>query len=123
VTVSTQRSSAYFEKLELVYREYERSLDLDLAVIIVPLSKEEREALLHDEELLARIAVYDAKYKTEMVEALRDLSTSSESDGIKLSALKELGKTYYPKRFKDNIAVDMTMTYKVVRRGAEKEST
>lgn len=112
--------AAHFEKLELVYREYERSLDLDIAVTIVPLSNEEREALLRDDELLARIAVLDAKNKTEIVDQLRELSRSAESEGVQLAALKELGKTYYPKRFKDNIAVDMTMIYKVVRR--EKES-
>jgi hypothetical protein len=96
-----QADEVYAEKLELVYREYERALDIDIALTIVPLSLSERSRLLQDEELAARIAVLDAKNRSEMVEMLRRLGRSSESDGIKLAALRELGKTYYPKRFKD----------------------
>jgi hypothetical protein len=108
-------ANVYAEKLELVYREYERSLDLEVAFAIVPLSEEEKSRLTRDEELAARIAVYDAKYKTEMVESLRHLSMNAESEGVKLSALKELGKTFYPKRFKDS-DVSINIFYKVIRR-------
>lgn len=96
------RSDRYYEKLELIYRAYERSLDLDVAFAIVPLSDEERQALLIDPELEARIVVLDAKVKEELVVGLRDLGRSAESEGVRLAAIKELGKTFYPKRFKED---------------------
>ena len=117
-THDSEKQEIYAEKLELVYREYERSLDLDVAFAIVPLSAVERTRLGADEELAARIAVYDAKYKCEMVESLRRLSTNAESDGIRLSALKELGKTFYPKRFKD-ADVSVNVYYKVLPRAKQ----
>jgi hypothetical protein len=91
----------YAEKLELVYREYAHSLDLDIALTVVPLTPGERAKLLEDDELAARIALLDARNRGEMVDMLRKIGRSSESDGIRLAALKELGKTYYPKRFRD----------------------
>lgn len=96
-----QKDSKYYEKLECVFRAYESSLDLDIAMTVVPLSAVEREELLQDKELEARITVLDAKNKGDMVEHLRKLSTSASSEGVQLAALKELGRTYYPKRFKD----------------------
>lgn len=96
-----EKEDQYYEKLEQVFRFYERSLDLDLALTVVPLSDAERVRLLEDEELEARIFVLDAQNRTEMVEQLRALGKTAMSEGVRLAALKELGKTYYPKRFKD----------------------
>lgn len=113
-TSKAQLESQYAEKLELVYREYERSLDLDIAMTIVPLSPGERARLLDDQELAARIAVLDAKNRSDMVEMLRSMGRASESDGIRLAALKELGKTYYPKRFKESGEVGLGMPRKIL---------
>lgn len=113
-TSKAQLESQYAEKLELVYREYERSLDLDIAMTIVPLSPGERARLLDDQELAARIAVLDAKNRSDMVEILRSMGRASVSDSVKLAALKELGKTYYPKRFKESGEVGPGMPRKIL---------
>jgi hypothetical protein len=96
-----ERESRYSDKLELVFREYERTHDLDVALSLVPLSEEDRERLLDDPDLGARIVVSDARLKTELFENALELSRSAESEGVRLSAIKELGRTLYPKRFKD----------------------
>jgi len=108
-----EQETKYYEKLELIYRSYERSLDLELALITVPLNDAERERLLNDAELEARIMVLDARNKEDMIDNLRDLSTGALSEGVRLAALKEFGKTYYPKRFRD---VDVPVnTQRVIR--------
>lgn len=108
-----KQETQYYEKLELVYRSYERSLDLEIALITVPLNDTERERLLNDEELEARIMVLDARNREDMVSDLRNLSTGALSEGVRLAALKEFGRTYYPKRFRD---VDIPVnTQRVIR--------
>jgi hypothetical protein len=99
--MGSKHETTYAEKLELVFKAYERSLDLDIATKVVTLTPGEREKLLNDDELLARIAVLDAKNQEDMVVDLRHLIDHAESEGVKLAALKEFGRTYYPKRFKD----------------------
>jgi hypothetical protein len=99
---SQEARSRYADKLELVYREYEDALDLDIALTLVPLTDAERLRLIDDPDLMARIAVCDAKVKNDLMHDLRDLSKSAQSDGVKFAALKELGKTLYPRRFKDD---------------------
>lgn len=94
--------NGYADKLELVFRAYEKSLDLDVALTIVPLSDDERTRLKADPDLIARIAVCDAKLREDMVMDLRDLSKNASSDGVRLQALKDLGRTFYPQRFKES---------------------
>jgi hypothetical protein len=98
--MSEPKTSAYYEKLELVFKEYERCYDLDVALDIVPMSQEQRDVMLSDTELHARIRVALAKKQAAIFEGLDDLATSSESDGVKLSALRDLGALLHPKRFK-----------------------
>lgn len=115
-----KKETQYYEKLELVYRSYERSLDLEIALIAVPLSDAERERLISDEELEARILVLDAKNREDMVVDLRNLGTGASSEGVRLAALKELGKTYYPKRFRDVEVVERVqrvIRYEIVEAG------
>lgn len=112
-----EKESQYYEKLELVYRAYEKSLDLDIAMTLVPLSDVERARLLEDEELEARLQVLDAKNREDMMIDLRALGRGAMSEGVRFSALKELGRTYYPKRFRDVEAGDKpkrTIRYEVV---------
>lgn len=97
--------SRYADKLELVFRAYERSLDLDIALTIVPLSDAERIRMIDDSDLGARIALCDARVREDLMTQLRGLASEAESEGVRLTALKELGKTLYPRRFKD-AAVD-----------------
>ena len=104
-----EAEARYYDKLELVYRAYERSMDLDIALTIVPLSEAERIKLSEDQDLAARIAVYDAKTKEDLFVDLWNLSKEADSDSVRLSALKELGKTLYPKRFKDNTQIQPDM--------------
>ena len=112
------KSPEYYEKLELVYQEYERSLDLDIAFAIVPLKPAEKEQLYKDPDLAARISVCDARQKAEMIEKLVALSRDAENEGVQLSALKELGKTFYPKRFKE-ADVNVNVFYKVIPRAQQ----
>jgi hypothetical protein len=94
--------ATYMEKLERVFRSFEHSLDLDIAFTVVDLTDAEREQLSKDEMLLARIAVCIAHERESMIAGLRDLAYGAESEGTRLSALKELGRTVYPKRFKSD---------------------
>ncbi len=112
------QSQEYYEKLELVYQEYERSLDLDIAFAIVPLKPAEREKLSKDPDLAARISVCDARRKAEMIETLVALSRDAENEGVQLSALKELGKTFYPKRFKE-ADVNLNLLYRIIPRAKQ----
>lgn len=119
-------SNDYWVKQELVFREYERSLDLELALAIVPMTDDDRARMEVDEELAARIFVLDCKNKAEMVEQLRDLAKNAYSEGVRLSALRELGKTYYPKRFRDEVfgsRMERTIRYQVVEPDAEDTKT
>jgi len=91
----------YAEKLELVFQEYERGMDLDIALDLVTLSKEEREKMLQDEELRARILVCDASFRQRLIMDLKNIATVTQNDGVKLSAIDKLGKMFYPKRFRE----------------------
>lgn len=124
--MSKSKESDYWVKQELVFREYERSLDLELAMTIVPLSDEQRKRMESDEELIARIAVLDANNQADMIEQLRDLARGAESEGIRFAALKELGRTYYPKRFSnvdESAGTPRTIRYEVIEPNAYADKT
>lgn len=97
----TSESRGYSDILELVYRAYERSLDLDIALTVVPIDEALRNRLIDDSDLQARIMLCDARVREDLMDDLRHLSKHAESDAVRLTALKELGKTLYPRRFKD----------------------
>lgn len=96
-----QADSRWADKLELVYRQYERSQDLDIALTVVPLSDEEKARMREDQDLVARIAVFDAKQKEEMMLDLYDLAKHAKSESVKLGALKERCRVLYPTRFRE----------------------
>jgi hypothetical protein len=100
-TETQEQASRYADKLEQVFRVYEKSLDLDVALTLVPLSEAEKNRLLNDNDLLARVALCDAMVRDQLMSDFRALARDSDSDGVKLTALKELGRTLYPRRFKD----------------------
>ena len=105
----------YSDKLEMVFRAYERVLDLDLAFKLVTLTPEEIEALRTDPDLLARCALCDARIQEDLMLDFRALAKSAVSEGVRLAAMKELGRTLYPKRFKDEpIALNGSITVNIV---------
>jgi hypothetical protein len=100
--LSDNAFSNYSNKLEQVYRAYEKVLDLELALKLVALTEDEAKAIATDPDLLARLTVCDAKIQEELMSDFRSLAKNATSEGVRLSALKELGRTLYPKRFRDD---------------------
>jgi hypothetical protein len=107
----------YEEKRELVFQEYVKSLDLEVAMAIVPLSDEHTNRLLVDEELLARVSVCEARFKSELVEKARTF-VDSANEGVARSTVFDLGEMFYPKRFKKslNLTGEVALTYRVTPR-------
>lgn len=93
--------TTYAEILEAVYQAYEKSLDIDVALSLVPMSSTVRVQLLDDPDLTARMTLCDSRVKEALVTQVRSLADSAVSEVVRLQALKELGRTLYPKRFKD----------------------
>lgn len=115
-----KKTTSYYEKLEAVFKEYEESLDLEIALAIIPLSDDERKMLEADSELQARILVHDARERKSLMSKLRGL-TDAENEGVRFSAVKELGKTLYPKRFRQE-PIDVNLkqqVYKIIGRDGE----
>lgn len=105
----------YEEKRELVFQEYAKCLDLEVAMEIVPLSPAEAERLLADEELLARVTVCLAKMKSTLVTKLVALS-DSDNESIRRSAVTDLGEMLYPKRFRKslNLTADRPIPIQII---------
>lgn len=97
--------SSYADKLELVYQRYEKVLDLELALSLVACTPDELAALKTDPDLLARCAICDARVREDLMVDVRKLAKEAASEGVRFAALKELGRTLYPTRFKDNAAI------------------
>lgn len=91
----------YSERLEAVYQAYKKSLDLEIALSVVPMRPETRTRLQDDPDLHARVALHDANAKEALFGQLKDLAEGAANEGVRLQALKELGRTIYPKRFKE----------------------
>ncbi len=117
------KDTAYYEKLELVYRAYEESLDLEVAMASgIPLTELEQEAMLADTELAARINVCDAKIRSELVSGLVSLMRNATNEGVKLAAIEKLGKIKHKRMFKqDPIDLNVSKVYKVIGRDGEVE--
>ena len=96
------------EAIELIYNTYKDCLDLAVAFTVSGIEEEDRIILEQDKVLLARIAVWDARVKQDLIIRLRAMITDAQSEAVRLQALKELGKTFYSKRFKDTALIDDT---------------
>lgn len=108
-------TSNYSDKLESVYRSYEQVLDLDLALSLTSLTPEESVALRTDPDLAARCTLCDARVREDLMRDFRSLAKNAVSEGVRFSALKELGRTVYPKRFKDDpLSVTGAVTITVI---------
>ena len=109
--------SSYSDTIELVYREFEKCLDLDLALSIISFPDGWKERLENDPILIARTNLYESRVREELIGDLRSLSKYATSEGVRLAAIKELGRTIYPKRFKEDaiaIPVSRTIKYEVI---------
>lgn len=104
-------NSQYCEKLEQVFAAYEKTFDLEVALDLTPLTNEERAKLETDELLAARILIFDAKVKQNLVGKLKNLIDHAESESVQLAALKEFGRTFYPKRFEDKLKGDLNLNH------------
>lgn len=113
-------SSEYAEKLENVFRAYEKTLDLDIALVVAHIAPEDYETVTSDKDLKARIDLCDANMRATLIEDTRYLSRQAKSEGVRLAAIKELGRTLYPKRFKDENAqqtvIVPTIAYEIIKR-------
>ena len=108
-------SMDYAELLELVFQQYEKSLDLEVALSTVPMSPDDLTRLLDDPDLKARINLCDARAKEDLMTRVRELARSAVSEGVKLQALKEIGRTLYPKRFKESASSTILTPLKRVK--------
>lgn len=87
------------EKKELVYQSYEKTLDLDLAYKKLSVSKEEQDLLNNDISFQERLAYAEASKKEVLLENLFNLANNAKTDNVRLNALLEIMRTYYPERF------------------------
>lgn len=108
--------ATFDEKIEMVYQTYKRTLDLEVSLVLVPLSEEDRDALRNDEDLKALIAVSDAQMKERLIVRLQNIADTSLNDGVALSAVGQLGKMFYPTRFKNETIDVNVVSYKVIGR-------
>ena len=93
---------------EQIYQSYEKTLDLDLAFKKFGVSEEEQKVLEKDEAFQARLAYAEANKKEQLLSNLFDLANRAKNDGVRLNALMEIMKTYYPERFgKDKFSDDI----------------
>lgn len=96
------------ETKELIYRSYEKTLDLDLACKKLRITDEAKDLLLKDENFKARLDYAEATQKEQLLESLFDLSKKAKNDAVRFNALMEIIKTYYPERFgKDKISEEV----------------
>jgi hypothetical protein len=117
VAPKRELSDDYVEKLELVAQAYERTLNLETAFTLVPMSDEVRERLKADPELLALLEVYKARKFETIISGIEDIINDvGEKNSVKLSAMKELGRILLPDKFKEKSEVEMSLTYKVIPR-------
>ena len=93
------------ELAEVVYQNYTRGLDLDIAFLKADTSEEDQQTLLDDTVFTRRINLFKAEKKEELIEGLYELK-SSENEGIKLQVLMKLGKIIYRTKFKDGDSND-----------------
>ena len=90
----------FIEKKELVYQAYIKSLDMDIALLKIGLSKDDNEKVLNDICFNRRIEIFDAEYQESLISGLNGLR-HAENEGVRLRALEALGEMFYKKRFKD----------------------
>jgi hypothetical protein len=111
-------SSSYAEKLELVYQEFQTTLDLETSLMMVPLNDTDREQLRQDPELAAMMQVARARKFGDIITGITDIANTlgEKSVGTRLTALRELGRVLIPEKFKERSEVNLNLTYKVIPR-------
>ena len=89
------------EQAELIIEAYKKHFDLEIAFLRVGVSDTDQEAILEDETFNQRILIIDSELHEEIITELKDIAMTSDNDGVRLTALRDLGKIFYAKRFKD----------------------
>lgn len=104
------------ELMTLVFEEYKKSHDLEVALDYIPMSAEERHALEADLLLAEMVKQAEAEERSIIMQHLRTLAMTAESEGVQLSALEKYGRMIHPKKFKpDQIDVNVH-DYRVIGR-------
>ena len=108
---------SYEEKIEVLFDSFERTLDYNIACLRADLTPGEREQADKDETLHARMAIYIADEKEELIANMRSLAKSN-FDNVKLRATLELGKMIYAEVFSDKAkGTDEPVNVNVYMRG------
>jgi hypothetical protein len=97
------------EKVELVFNSYLESQDLEIAFLKNGISEEDQEEILCNKDFKQRIKIYDCMIQEELIQDLRHLAKFASTESVKFSAIKELGKIFYKKKFEDKYSKDNTI--------------
>lgn len=89
------------EKKELVIANYQQSYDLEIAMMKVGLTSDEKKLLLHDESFMYRVSFADSLIREEIIGTMLD---SMRSADVKLAqkAAIDLGNILWKDKFKGN---------------------
>ena len=98
---------ALCEKAEYVLITYKIGLDLEIAYLRCGVSEEERELLEEDETFRHRVRIIDTDIHEDLIAKLRDLAEDADSESVRLQATRDLGKIFYPKRFREQLTVEL----------------
>tara|TARA_Y100000310_G_C20167132_1_gene571889 strand:+ start:36 stop:377 length:342 start_codon:yes stop_codon:yes gene_type:complete len=86
------------EKAELVFKSFERCMDLDIAFAKNGISDDDRVLIEADANFDARLQLRKFEVQEELFVSLRSL-VNSPNESIQLQATVRLGEMLYPKRF------------------------
>ena len=92
---STERNIE--EVAELVVMEYSKSFDLDIAMMKVEVSKEEKEVLLKDVDFMYRIEYEDAVIREDIIKTMVNNMRHDQKNSQK--AAVDLGNILYKSKF------------------------
>jgi len=89
------------ELAEVVYQNYTRSLNVNIAFLKANVSERDKQILLNDTLFVRRVNLYIAEMQEGLIEDLLDLKTT-QNEGLKFQVITKLGKMLYPEKFREN---------------------
>ena len=113
----TDAESRHAELVTLVFQEYKKSFDLEIALDLVPIRDDAERAEIEGDSLLADLIRHaNAEERSKILTRLQDLAYDASSEGVRLSALDKYGEMLYPKRFKKslNLNVDRPIPIQII---------
>lgn len=90
------------ELAEVVYQNYTRSLNVNIAFLKANVNEKDKQLLLNDSLFVRRVNLHIAEMQEGLIEDLIDLKTT-QNEGLKFQVITKLGKMIYPEKFKENI--------------------